>query len=240
MMSLTEAQEQIKADIIYRARQEAKDAGLVIKCIVFDVEKEEEMYCRSQVVEFLSEYIEKSENKRDIITTRELFDKYDDWFRGRKLSPMDYIDGGPAALGKYMGQLDYNKYIGKLNGKTVRGYTNIRWKSETSKVNDFMIKFTINTQDAEDRIALQKLVCVYKEYTGEKISSTEFINKARKYGYKLKAAVEKPYYICSTTGKKKKREGQDIEHCVTKLKWISGAVENLNAEGLKEKLRVES
>lgn len=236
---LSEAQELIKADIIYRARQEAKDAGLVIKSIIMDVEKEEEKNKRTHVMEFLSEYIEKSENKRDIITTRDIFDKYDEWFRGRKMTAMDYIDGGPMELGKYLGQLDYEKYIGKLYGKTVRGYRNLKWKSETSKVKDFMMKFTQKTTKAEDRISLQNLLCVYKEYTGETIASTEFMNKARKYGYKLKAAVEKPYYICSTTGKKKKREGQDIEHCVTKLIWLTGAVESVvNTVGLKEKLRI--
>ena len=64
----------------------------------------------------------------------------------------------------------------------------------------------------------------------------------------MKAAVEKPYYINSTTGKKKKRTNQVITHCFTKLKWLPGAKEgvsppcdelifeerSLNNEGLKE------
>ena len=134
----------------------------------------------------------------------------------------------------YLGQLNYNKFIGKINGKTVRGYTNIRYKSETSKVNEFLSKFTIKTESGDDRIALMNLIKVYREWvrsnpSGEisqvkKIGETEFKNSANKYGYKMKAAVEKPYYINSTTGKKKKRTNQVITHCFTKLKWLPGAI----------------
>lgn len=234
-------QEELKNDFCHRWRQEAREVGLRITYIKFDVENEEEYEKREKVKEFLEEKTEKTENEKDIIVTNDLWDKYDDWNR----DPTN--NGGPSTMvesatgmGMYLGQLNYNKFIGKINGKTVRGYTNIRYKSETSKVNEFLSKFTIKTESGDDRIALMNLLMVYREWgEGNKIGETEFKNSANKYGYKMKAAVEKPYYINSTTGKRKKRRNQVITHCITKLKWLPGAIESLNYEGLKEKLEIE-
>ena len=143
---------------------------------------------------------------------------------------MEYIDSR-VILGKYMaGQLDYEKGIWRESEKTVRGFKNLRWKeAEASKVNEYLKKYTIRTESGEDRIALEKLVRVYREKTEERINNTKFMEGARKYGYKLKAAAEEPYYY--KEGKKKKKEGkQEIKHCITKLKWLPGAME----EELKE------
>lgn len=238
---MNKAQEELKYDFCNRWRQEAREVGLRITYIKFDVENEEEYEKREKVKEFLEERTEKTENEKDIIVTNDLWDKYDDWNRDPK------NNGGPTTMvesstimGRYIGQLNYNKFIGKVNGKTVRGYTNIRYKSETSKINEFLSKFTIKTESGDDRIALLNLLMVYREWgEGKKIGETEFKNSANKYGYKMKAAVEKPYYINSTTGKKKKRTNQVITHCITKLKWLPGAIESLNYEGLKEKLEIE-
>jgi hypothetical protein len=254
---MNKAQEELKYNFCHRWRQEAREVGLRITYIKFDVENEEEYEKREKVKEFLEEKTEKTENEKDIIVTNDLWDKYDDWNRDPK------NNGGPSTMvesatgmGMYLGQLNYNKFIGKINGKTVRGYTNIRYKSETSKVNEFLSKFTIKTESGDDRIALLNLLMVYREWVrggsppyddepsgqrsrGKKIGETEFKNSANKYGYKMKAAVEKPYYINSTTGKKKKRPNQVITHCFTKLKWLPGAIESLNYEGLKEKLNIE-
>jgi len=235
---LSKAQEEIKADWLYRSRQELRDAGLVIKCVIVGAENEEDTTKREQVGEFLQEMTERTLNEKDIITTKELWDKYDDWFRGKKRQVDEYVDS-TAKMGMYIGELEYTKYIGKLNGKTVRGYRNIKWGSESSKVNDFMSKFLIRTYSGEDRVSLENSVYVYREWSGHSINQTDFKESARKYEYKLKAAVEKPYYISSSTGKKKKREGQTIEQCYTKVKWLPGAVESLNSEVLKEKLRIE-
>lgn len=210
------------------------EVGLRITYIKFDVENEEEYEKREKVKEFLEERTERTENEKDIIVTNDLWTKYDDWNRDPK------NNGGPSTMvesatgmGMYIGQLNYNKFIGKLNGKTVRGYTKIRYKSETSKVNEFLSKFTIKTESGDDRIAIMNLLMVYREWVrgderGKKIGETEFKNSANKYGYKMKAAVEKPYYINSTTGKRKKRTNQIITHCFTKLKWLPGAIEGVS------------
>lgn len=237
---MNKVQEALKYDFCHRWRQEAREVGLKITYIKFDVENEEEYEKREKVKEFMEEKTEKTENEKDIIVTNDIWDKYDDWNRDPK------NNGGPSTMvesatgmGMYIGQLNYNKFIGKLNGKTVRGYTNIRYKSETSKVNEFLSKFTIKTESGDDRIALKNLLMVYKEWMDcKKIGETEFKNSANKYGYKMKAAVEKPYYINSTTGKREKRTNQVITHCFTKLKWLPGAIESLNYEGLKEKLNI--
>jgi len=255
-------QEELKENFCHRWRQEAREVGLRITYIKIDVEKEEEYEKREKVKDFMEGETEKTENEKDIIMTNDLWDKYDDWNRDptNNGGPSTMV-GSATGMGMYLGQLNYNKFIGKINGKTVRGYTNIRYKSETSKVNEFLSKFTIKTESGDDRIALKNLLMVYIEWMrcssptddfleqksnpsgqrscGKKIGETEFKNSANKYGYKMKAAVEKPYYINSTTGKRKKRTNQVITHCFTKLKWLPGAIESLNYEGLKEKLNIE-
>lgn len=221
-------QEGVKTEMLKRWREEAMESNLKITYIKIEAEDPKEVIIREKVKEFLEERTEETENEKDIIVTKELWEKYDDWNRDPKnKGGTETMIGSATGMGIYIGQLNYKKYIGKMNGKTVRGYRNIRYKSEERKVNEFIRRHTIRTDSSEDRISVLKLFNKYREwmraneYSGHEIGTTEFKNEAKKYGYKMKAAVENLYYVRSETEKKKRRPNQEKTHCITKLKWLT-------------------
>jgi hypothetical protein len=238
---LSESQKSIKKDILRRMNSELRDAGLVLRTMVVEVVTEEKIKKMKDVEEYLEERTERTENERDILTVGELFEGYENWqkkkydFNEHKKKVQETYITTTKEMGEYMTALEYPKFIGKVNGKTVRGYRTLRWNTDTTIVNEFMKKFTIRTESTEERISVENLLRVYKMYCEQKeqpkkINETEFRNKLRKYDYKAKAAVEKPYYIREMDGKKVRNTTDEIKHCITKLKWLPGAVESLESE----------
>jgi hypothetical protein len=232
--------EEMKSELIRRWREEAREIGMEIKFIKMEDEVEEKVTKRGKVEAYLKENTERTENEKEMIEIKDLWNKYDDWNRVAG-GVETYIDT-TNEMGVYLGQLGYEKMVYKKNGKVVRGYKKIKYKSETSCVNDFLKEYTIRTEEGEDRIQLGKLTKVYNVWrrtTGsEKISPTEFNNRAKKYGYKMKAAMEKPKEVQIRTGKTVKRNGT-IEHCLMRLKWDEEEVKRLDQHIYEEVFREE-
>ena len=246
MVKLSESQEYIKRDLIYRLRQEAREHGMEVKLIVIEAEEEEKHTKREKVKEYMEENTERTENKKDIISVKEIWEQYDDWNRIRG-GVETYIDT-TREMGVYLSQLEYEKEIMKRDSKVIRGYKNIKFKGESTSVKEFLKKYT--TEDEEKRISIMNLLRVYnvnrrERGEGEKISTTEFTNKARKHGYKMKAAVEKPTVISIVTGKTKRRNGTTrkgtkiAERCLMRLKWKEEEVKKLDENVYKEIFREE-
>ena len=222
----------LKKELTRRWRMEAKEVGLEIKYIVMDTLTEDQVKKSQVVKEFAESEIERTKSENDIISTREIWNRYDDWHRTKGYGTGTYIDSW-REFGMQMSVLEYKNGKGRVNGKELRGFKGIRWNTDTTLVNDFMKKYTMRTDSPEDRIAVESLLKFYKMYCEQednpkKINETEFRNKLRKYDYKAKAAAEVPY-IVKENGKKTRNPNATIKHCITKLKWLPGAT-----EGLKE------
>jgi hypothetical protein len=241
MRELTEDEEAIAEDIMYRAREELKGSNLRITTLIIKAEDEEVVSKTERVKEFMEETIEETENERDVIATVDLWEKYDDWNRAKGNGLRTYMST-VREMGMYLGNYGLTKKTIKIGTKTRKGYKKIRYKvSEVRQVKEFLDKYTEKEDSPEYRISLRKLTKVYRIETGDKIGETEFNERAKKYGYRQKAAIEVPYYVSKETGKKIKRTGKEkIEKCLMNLKWKENIKEKVNVDPeLKESLNLE-
>jgi len=230
-----EGKEYIKNDIIRRFKDELKDHNYIATVLTVREETDEEIELKEIVENFLNEYIEKTENKKDVIGTNELFEKWENWTREKYAGKWDMLNKTGIGVTHFGRELHkkYDRGVQKTRqNKTIRGFQCIKYKSNTSKVGEFMNKFIIQTEDSIlDRIPMKEMYYKYLKWgEGEKIGPEEFNTQMQKTGeYKTKQARLK-VKIEKENGKTKVESigrKYDTKLCVMKVKWIPGAVERL-------------
>ena len=179
-----------------------KEGKRLIELKVKDID-EEEQETIEKVKEFMEKNTDKTEKHTDVLGTTELHEKYLNWNQkvNHEKNPeiakvncgsINYIDTN-REFGKYLSDLGYIKGKAKREGKTVRGYSNVKYKesADTSiSVKEYMEKYTERTDSVKDRVVISKLLPkFYKEYR-ERYGEVTFKNKLLKYGYHTKVAKE--------------------------------------------------
>lgn len=117
-----------------------------------------------KVKEFLEETTEHSDNKKDRIPVRELYEIYDGWNR-KKGGASTYIDT-VMEFGKILQTQcpEYKKGKVDIRAKTTVVLLNLKYKhKKLNKVNEFLNKVTIKTENPMDRISVKTLTRMYNE-----------------------------------------------------------------------------
>ena len=225
--------EYIVKDIIRRFKNELLDNRYIVTGLTVKEQNDEEITLQEVIEEYINEYTEKTENERDIIGTTDLYDKWEDWrrtkYNERKeilLTTLITVNTFGKEVHKY-----YERGMCKTrDNKTIRGFKSIRYKSEMSKVEEFMKKNTIKTEDTLlYRMTMTELLYGYKDWMeGENIGGQEHLNTIlRKYGYSTKRCYVKKEVLKANGKKKIENVSKGTEMCVMGLKWLPGAKERL-------------
>lgn len=200
---IEESQEKILEDIIRRLKDELLSAELRYVSLKVESIYEEEVETIEKVKRFMNEVTEKTENKKNVMGTTELFEKYQEWNKETNMkeypneTKFEHISrhGIDKAniMGRYLVSLNYKQRVGKYEGKVVRGYEGIKYKEEIDpsiNVKKFMERYTEKTNSNKDKIAVRKMLPrFYREYTN-RCGETGFSKKLNKYGYKTKPSKE--------------------------------------------------
>lgn len=197
--------EYIKGDIIRRMRDELNDHNLVLRTIVISEREEEEVIKEEKVKEYMEKETEKTKSEKNVVTTRELWDKYDDW-NAATGSAKTMIN--IAEMGRILSKLGYTKTRIRVNNQEKRGYKYLKYKTESSKVKEFMEEYTEETEDVKSRISVRKLLMKHNSEYKPRESETSFKHKLNMYGYRTKTSYESG----------KKGINNVIEPCVIKRK----------------------
>ena len=231
-----QAKEYIINDIIKRFKEELKDHNYKATVITVREETDEEIEITEILQTFLNEYTEKTENEKDLIGTNDLYEKWEIWTRSKYEGIWWMLNKTNIPINVFGRQMHsfYERGVQKTRqNKTIRGFKCIKYKSNTSKVGEFMNKFIIQTEDSLlDRIPMKEMYYKYLKWgEGEKIGPEEFNTQMQKAGtYKTKQAHIK-VKIEKENGKTKVESigrKYDTKLCVMKVKWIPGAVERLD------------
>jgi hypothetical protein len=177
----------------------------------------------------MEEHTERTGNKGDVIPTAELWYKYSDWNKKRNeqmypemlKTERDKIRQVLTAneMGRNLSLLEYDRGIGKVEGKTTRGYMKLKYKdsADTSvKVKEFMEKYTERTKSLKDRIAITKLLPKFYDENRERYGTESFSKKLNKYGYYTKPAKETKKEIDRYGVERYKKIGEAVP-CVMKV-----------------------
>ena len=129
-MVMSDALNYIKNDIIERCITELYSHGLTMTYKVTEI-KEQETETDRLLEIFLVEHSEKTENEKDFITTREIWDKYENWRLEKYGDNREVYINTEIRSAKALGMM--LQRIGKYEKdqrKSGRGYKKIIWKSE--------------------------------------------------------------------------------------------------------------
>jgi len=218
MPKLSKELEYIKNDVIRRMRDELLDHDLEITTINIQeiTDKKQEKKYRAE--RFLNETIKRTENERDIIEIKKLWELYEDWNYANEGTPETSMTGGANEMGKYMSMLKYDKKVIQVNGRTIRGYKNIRFISQTeSKITEFMERYTERTENKEDNIKIEKLVRKYNEEYKPRCNITMMKQELINNEYKTKTCYETKED--QENNKKGGGGGCEAGPCVKGVKW---------------------
>lgn len=249
-MKLDPELEKVKNDIMDRCIEELGQHGLLLTYTVR--EETEHSKLRKEMIErYLIEHTERTENEKDYIKTKEIYNKYEEWLMDRFSDKRNvYFQStlnSSKGFGIMMQQLESYK-----ENKTVtsegRGYMKLRWKTESTKVGEFMRKFTLKSDRKDkvltklNRIPLEEVGRLYWEWldteaerTGlsarnEKINLTELGVRLRKNGY----ATNVGYINKESTNKKGEYKivpaKEDRVAYVADTKWLRGVVKSVMLE----------
>ena len=234
-MSEKKAKEYIINDIIRRFKDELKEQNYIATALAVREQTDTEIELEEIVNEYLNEYTEKTESVKDIIGTNDLFEKWEVWTRVKYEDKQEMLKKLKNIGINYFGREVHKFYERGMkktkDNKTVRGFIKVRYKSETSKINEFMKKFTIKTEDKVlDRIKINEILYLYLDWgEGERIGPDVLNTRLQKYGYKTKRAYIKEK--CEKLNGKTKIEnkGTETHMCVMGVKWIPGAKEMIRS-----------
>ena len=198
---------------------------------------------KTEVSVYMEDKTEKTDKEEDVTSFQELVDGYLEYIYEKYAR--DHKKRGE--MGVYttrdmsnilVNDLPYERGYYYTNKTTVRGIKNVRMKKEKEtpkEVKEYMEKYTIRTGNSkEDRISVTELQRKYnkQDTIEEELSMESFKEKIRNEGYRIKAAVEKPYeYKKNELGeakrvKIKQHKEEGAIQCVMEVKW--------NHEKLKE------
>ena len=227
-MKEEKAREYVINDIIRRFKEELREHNKRVTVMKLRDDTEEEAVMEEELSEYLEETIEKTENKRDVIGTSELYDKWEKWMRERHRTNRGMQQKLTIGLTHFGRELNkqYKKQVLKTrDNKTIRGFECIKYKNEEgTKVEEFMIKHIENTEDSIlDRIPLKEVYYKYLEWgEGERMGPEKFQTEVTKTGeYKTKQASLKRE-VERRNGKTKVESiggKYETQLCVMKVKW---------------------
>ena len=231
------AKEYIIKDIIRRFKSELLENRYVVTGLTVKEQSDEEITLQEVIEEYINEYTEKTENERDIIGTGDLYDKWEDWRRIKYSGRKEVLETTLVSLntfGKEMHKYYERGMCKTRENKTVRGFKCIIYKSEMSKVEEFMKKNTIKTENTVlDRMPMIELLYGYKDWLGvsppsdegqsrrsEKIGGQEHLNTIlRKYGYNTKRCYVKKEIVKDNGKTKIENASKETPMCVMGVKW---------------------
>jgi len=197
--------EKIKRDLIRKMREDLTEHNLVLRTIVIREQEEEEVTKENKVKEYLESETESTKSEKYVITTTELWDKYDDW-NATAGTAKTMVNLGE--MGRILSKLGYTKTRVRVNNRERRGYKCLKYKTESSKVKEFMEEYTEETEDAKDRVSVRKLLMKHNTSYKPRESEISFKHKLNMYGYSTKTSYESG----------KKGLNNVTESCVTKRK----------------------
>ena len=228
-MVLTKEQNEVVEEVLRRARSELLDSKIKIVTLKVESIEDEEISILGNVKEFMEEITERTDTKGDMLGTTELWYKYEEWNekRNERLYPekSKVVRRGIKGLvssnemGRNLTLLEYKKGIGKVEGKTTRGYYYVKYKdtADTSiHVKDFMEKYTERTASLKDRIPISKLLPKFYDENRERYGVETFSKKLNKYGYYTKSAKEIENVIGKYGQVQRKKVGEAVP-CVIKV-----------------------
>lgn len=229
--------EYIKEDIMERCKAELREHGLVID---YKITREEDyLNIRDKKLEeFLTEATVRTENERDFISSKKLWDKYEEWniqydrAMQNKITILSAKTFGMTMrkIGKYEKGHRTPTY-----GKTERGYIKLKWKTESTKAEDFMKQNTLKTIDKKEinRLKINEVLMVYyvwldKEFPEEsqrkeKIGQEEFGVRLRKAGYMTNQGYIYKEYTTEKNTIKMERISKK-EAIVLNVMWLPGSI----------------
>ena len=222
--NLPEAENKLVSQLMEEITDVLKENNIMMmRYPVFGMETDEKQKKKRTIKKFIESQIEETENEKDIISTHDLWEQYDDWNRVEG-SGQETMLNSTYEMGMYMKNLGYEKGRMKKYGKEITGYKRLRYKDNNQeKMKKFLEERTERTESSEDRIALDKVVHKYKEHTGDKYINREMVlERLRREGMYIKACLEKAYYIREHDQKKIRLSESPMrqkEQCVMKLKW---------------------
>lgn len=247
MMLKDPALEKVKNDIMDRCIEELGQHGLLLTYTVREETGHSKV--RKEMIErYLVEHTERTENEKDFIKTKGLYEKYEDWLMDRFADKREVYaqctTNSSKGFGIMVQQLDNYK-----GNKTVtsegRGYMKLRWKTESTKVSEFMRKFTLKSDKRDkkltklNRIPMEEMRCLYWKWldeeahrTGEsnrkeKIGETELGARLRKSGYSTNVG----YINKETTNKRGEYKivpaKEEREPYVADVKWLAGTAQTI-------------
>ena len=233
-MKEEEAKKYIIDDIIYRFKEEIKEHKYKVTSLEVKEQTDEEQTRTEIIEEYLDDTIEMTENEKDIVATKDLYNKWTTWIKGR------YSFGSREQMLTQLTLKVFGNEVAKhcergkrkdRQNKTISGFIKINYKSPNSKnVIDFMRKFLIKTEDKIlDRIPLDEVYLYYRRWDSKlKIVPCQFHTIVGKE-YKLKQACK--YIEVDKENGKTKIEKVGLKYetklCVMQVKWLPGAKEQL-------------
>jgi len=227
------ALEYIKNEIIERCIAELYQHGLTLDYTVKEIT--EDSKARDRLLEaYVIENTERTENEKDFIGTLELWNRYEVWRTdkygdNREVFISTEIQSAKA-LGMIMQRL--GKYE-KGTGKNGRGYKKLKWRTDSSKVKEFLNKFTLRTDDKREvnRIATHEVLKRYYKWLDEsfleesqrreKVGEIEFAARARKSQYDTNVGYINKEVINSNGKIKLERVGTDQVRYICNIKWLN-------------------
>lgn len=183
---------------------------------------------------FLDQTTVKTNNKKDKITTEDLFEKYTQWYNNKgkyeyKDTMREWDIKSPQEFGKMMTQnfKEYESGRGQYRGKTKRYYNKIKYKTmELNTVKEFLDKYTEKTEDSKDRIAITKLVRMYNILDYKPRTGNDYFKDKAKLGeYRVKTSYEN----------RVKGPSSVVEPCIMCVKATEELKEHFIKEGIEKK-----
>ena len=196
---ITKSQKAVLEDATRRFKAELRDADLKVITLKVDILGSEEKSTTDKVKMFMKANTETTEKETDVLGTTELWDKYEEWNRKvNKEEGMSGMDIGAVnailstnVMGHILSELNYKAKMGKYEGKTVRGYSKLKYKGEADEsisVLQFMEKYTEKTSSTLDRVSISKLLPKFYTDHRERYGLETFRKKLNRFGYTTKAA----------------------------------------------------
>jgi len=210
--------ESIKNDILRRMRDELLDHNIEIKTVIFREINENRNEKKERINKYLNETTKMTTNERDVIGIKNLWDLYEEWNYANEGTAETSVTGGANEMGKYMAMLQYDKAVIQIHGKTIRGYKNLRFKTDDeSKVKEFMERYTERTEKKEDNIKIEKLVRKYNEEYKPRCNLKRMKEELINNEYKTKTCYETKEN--QEKNRKGFKEGNEAVPCVKGVKW---------------------
>ena len=234
-MTMSDELTYIKNDIIERCISELYEHGLILTYKVTQIK--DEMHATDKLLEtFLVEESERTENEKDFITTREIWDKYEDWrlekYGDNREVYLTTEIRSAKALGMILQRLGKYEKDQRKNG---RGYKKLIWKTESTKVIKFLKQTTVKPTEERrelNRIATSEMLKKYYKWLEteypeesqrqEKVGETEFVRRVRKQGYQTNTGYINKEVIKENGKTKIEHIGNERVLYVADVKWLAG------------------